>query len=111
MFGGLTGQELALLALAGGGLVVILSVIVFGEGASVRYVVAMVFAVLAAAATTLLLASPVASWVTDHMRFDSPDGAASVHMFTFLGVNVAALFVGWMLGWILSKPFARRRRF
>ncbi|MGF1649983.1 MAG: hypothetical protein ACFCUN_06000 [Hyphomicrobiaceae bacterium] len=102
-------KHLALWVLAGGLTVGVLYAIWAMQGIAVRYILAMAFAAAAALVTTLFLASPVASYVTHQMTFESPDGAADVHMFTFLGVNALALFIGWSIGWLVSRPFAERQ--
>ena len=95
---------------AGGFTALVLFVIWAGEGAIVRYLLSMFFAALFAVIATLFVSSPVASWVTNRMTFDSPDGAGDVHIWTFLAVNVAALFIGWSVGWVLSGSVAGRTR-
>ncbi|MEO0672188.1 MAG: hypothetical protein AAFZ05_09205 [Pseudomonadota bacterium] len=95
---------------AGGFTALVLFVIWAGEGAIVRYLLAMFFAALCALISTLFISSPVASWVTNRMTFESPDGAGDVHIWTFLLVNIAALIVGWSLGWLMSRSVAQRTR-
>ena len=103
-------RELALWIVAGGVSFAVIYAIWTMEGVGVRYVLAIAMAMIAALLATLFVSSRFASWVTSQMRFDSPDGAADVHMFSFLAVNVAALVVGWTIGWVLGGAFARRRR-
>jgi len=103
-------REIALWALTGGVALTVIYAIWAMEGVAVRYVLAMALAAVCALMATLFVSSRVASYVTNHMRFESPDGAADVHMFTYLGVSAAALAGGWILGWVLSAPFARERR-
>jgi len=67
-----------------------------------RYVVAMVFAVIGAALTSVFLSSQVANWVVLHLSFDSPDDADSLHMLVYMGSNVAGLIVGWLVGWVVA---------
>lgn len=67
-----------------------------------RYVIAMVFAVIAAGLATVFLSSHVADWVVAHQRFDSSDDAENLHMLAFIGSNVAALLVGWLVGWAVG---------
>jgi vancomycin permeability regulator SanA len=67
-----------------------------------RYVVAMVFAVIGAFLAAVLLSSQVANWVVAHQTFDSPDDADSLHMAVYMASNVAGLFIGWLLGWIVA---------
>ncbi|MEM1306682.1 MAG: hypothetical protein AAGG99_04085, partial [Pseudomonadota bacterium] len=59
------------------------------HGKALRYVIAMVFAGASGLVAAIMVAGPVATYVTAQMRFESPDGAADVHMFTFLGVAAA----------------------
>ena len=101
-------RDIAIWVFAGLVAVAVLYAIWTVRGVALRYVMAMSLAAGAALLSTLLVASPVASWVTGHLRFEGPDGAADVHMFTFLGVNIAALVVGWALGCIVSGPLAGR---
>jgi hypothetical protein len=67
-----------------------------------RYVVAMVFAIVVAGLAAVFLSSPVADWVVSHQRFDSSDDAENLHMLTFIGTNVVALLVGWLVGWTIA---------
>ena len=67
-----------------------------------RYVVAMVFAFIAAALAIVFLSSSVADWVVGHMTFESPDDADNLHMLAFIGSNIVALLVGWMVGWVIG---------
>jgi NhaP-type Na+/H+ or K+/H+ antiporter len=77
-----------------------------------RYVVAIVFAVIGAALAAVFLGSSVADWVVSHQSFDSSDDAENLHMLTFVGSLVVGLLVGWLVGWIIggaggsSKPTA-----
>ena len=67
-----------------------------------RYLVAMVFAVIGAGLTAVLLSSQVADWVVIRMAFESPDGADSMHMAVYMASNVAGLIIGWLLGWTIA---------
>ena len=67
-----------------------------------RYVVAMVFAIVVAGLTTVFLSSHVADWVVSHQKFDSSDDAENLHMLTFMATNVAGLLVGWLVGWTIA---------
>ena len=72
-----------------------------------RYILAMVFAVLLALAASVFIASDVASWVVARQSFDSPDDVADRHVTIFMVVNVAALIIGWGVGWMLGRMFER----
>ncbi len=67
-----------------------------------RYLVAMLFAVAVAAATTLFVGSPVASWVVGQMKFDSPDQVGDVHSAVFMATNLLGMLIGWTIGWALG---------
>ena len=68
-----------------------------------RYVVAMVFAFIGAALAIIFLSSSVADWVVGHMTFESPDDADNLHMLAFIGTNIVALLIGWMVGWVIGS--------
>ncbi len=67
-----------------------------------RYVVAMVFAMILAGLAAVFLSSQVADWVVAHESFESSDDAENLHMLTFIGTNVVALLVGWLVGWTVA---------
>jgi vancomycin permeability regulator SanA len=71
-----------------------------------RYLVAMIFAAAFAAVTTVFLATPIASWAVDKMKFDSPDQVADLHSAIFLGVNLLAMLIGWTIGWALGRSLS-----
>jgi phosphate/sulfate permease len=67
-----------------------------------RYVLAMVFAVIGAALAAVFLSSDVADWVVAQRTFESPDDADALHMGAYLLANVAGLIVGWLVGWVIG---------
>ena len=67
-----------------------------------RYLIAMIFAIVCAAATTVFIGSPVATWVVEQQVFESPDEVANLHMLVFMGVNLVGLAIGWTIGWWLG---------
>jgi vancomycin permeability regulator SanA len=71
-----------------------------------RYLVAMIFAATFAAVATVFLATPVASWVVDKLKFDSPDQVADLHSALFMGVNLLAMLIGWTIGWALGRSLS-----
>lgn len=67
-----------------------------------RYVVAIVFALIGAALAAVFLGSSVADWVVAHQSFDSSDDAENLHMLTFVASIVVGLLVGWLVGWVIG---------
>lgn len=70
-----------------------------------RYLIAMVVAIACAAAATVWLSSPVASWIVRQYEFDSPDTVAQLHAAAFMATNVVALVFGFLLGWVAGRPW------
>ncbi len=77
-----------------------------------RYVVAIVFALIGGALAALFLGSSVADWIVAHQSFESSDDAENLHMLSYIGTLVAGLIMGWLVGWVIggsgdsSKPAA-----
>ena len=67
-----------------------------------RYVVAMVFAVIGAALATIFLSSQVADWVVARQTFESSDAVENLHMLVFMASNAAGLVIGWLVGWTVA---------
>jgi hypothetical protein len=68
-----------------------------------RYVIAMVFAVIGAALMMMFVSSDVASTIVAGRRFDNPDDVADLHAALFMALNVVGLVVGWALGWMFGS--------
>ncbi len=67
-----------------------------------RYLVAMVFAVIGAALAALLVSSQVADWAVLQQTFESPDDADSMHMAVYMASNATGLVLGWIIGWMVG---------
>lgn len=67
-----------------------------------RHLVAIVTSIAVALLATVYLASPIASWAVRQYTFEDPDAVANLHALIFMGVNVGALFAGWLIGWLLG---------
>ncbi|MCL4768598.1 MAG: hypothetical protein KJZ80_20470 [Hyphomicrobiaceae bacterium] len=67
-----------------------------------RYLIAMIFAIVFAAAATVFVSSRVATWVVSQQAFESPDEVADLHMLVFMSVNLVGLVIGWAIGWWLG---------
>ena len=72
-----------------------------------RYLTAMLFAVIAAALTMRFVSSSIATSVVASYKFDSPDQVADLHTAVFMAVNLLGLAGGWALGWGLASAIAR----
>jgi len=72
-----------------------------------RYVIAMVFAVIGAALMMTFISSDLASGVVASRRFDNPDDVADMHTALFMAFNAAGLVGGWILGWLFSGLVVR----
>lgn len=72
-----------------------------------RYLLAMIVAMVFALLATLFVSSPLASFAVRQFSFDNPDTVADLHSFVFMAANVAALLLGWSIGWALGGRFVR----
>lgn len=75
-----------------------------------RYLVAMLFALIGAALAAVFVSSPVADWVTAHQTFDSSDGAENLDMLAFVGTNIVGLIIGWLVGWTIAATLGRDKQ-
>jgi Sec-independent protein secretion pathway component TatC len=73
-----------------------------------RYLIAIIVAVIFAGAATVFASSPIASWVVRQFTFESPDAVANLHAAVFMLSNLAALVVGFLVGWAIGSPFRER---
>jgi Sec-independent protein secretion pathway component TatC len=75
-----------------------------------RYVIAIVVAVLFVMTAILFFAAPIASFLVRQFTFDSPDTVADLHAAAFLLTAFGALVLGFLVGWLIGRPFAGPRR-
>lgn len=69
-----------------------------------RYLVAIIFAIVGAALAMHFLSGPVADWAALQLKYESSDDAENVNQLVFMLVNLAGLVVGWLIGWIIAGP-------
>jgi len=75
-----------------------------------QYVLAMICGLAGAAIAGKFVAVKLAPWVSRQFSYASPDGAASVEQWAFIGILAVGLALGWTIGWLLSLPLGRRPR-
>ena len=75
-----------------------------------RYLIAMIFAILCAFGALRFVSSHAATWVVAQRTFDNPDSVADLHSAVFMVVNLVGLLVGWALGWWLGGLLQRPER-
>ncbi|WP_072392782.1 hypothetical protein [Hyphomicrobium sp. CS1GBMeth3] len=69
-----------------------------------RYLVAILFAIVGAALAMHFLSGPVSNWVALQFKFESSDEAENINQLAFMAVNLAGLIVGWTIGWAIGTP-------
>jgi hypothetical protein len=67
-----------------------------------RYLVAIVFAVIGGALAMVFVSSQVADWAVAHQTFESSDDAETMNMLVFMASNIGGLVVGWLVGWSIT---------
>lgn len=75
-----------------------------------RTLVAMAVALAAALLTSLYLAQPAATWVTNQFTYDNPDSVGDLHAVVYMATNIAALLAGYGIGWLLGGPLDKAPR-
>jgi hypothetical protein len=72
-----------------------------------RYVIAMVVAIAVALLATLYVSPQLASMAVDRFTFDSPDEVGTLEDGVYMLSNLAALLIGWTLGWLIGGRFVK----
>jgi uncharacterized membrane protein len=75
-----------------------------------RYLVAIIFAIVGAALAMQFLGDLVANWAALQFKFESSDDAENVNQLTFMAVSFAGLIIGWTIGWAIAGPLSRGQR-
>lgn len=67
-----------------------------------RYLIAMVTAIVMAALATIFVSPALARIMVDQFTFSSPDEVGNLEDGVFMAANFLALLLGWLLGWIVG---------
>jgi cell division protein FtsX len=73
-----------------------------------RYLIAMLVAVVAAVLATLFVSPQLASMAVAHYTFDSPDEVGNLEDGVYMLSNLAALLIGWVIGWLIGGRMVSR---
>ena len=72
-----------------------------------RYLVAMVLAIVVALLATLYVSPHLASMAVDRFTFESPDEVGALEDGVYMLSNFAALLIGWTIGWLIGGQFSK----
>lgn len=70
-----------------------------------RYVIAIIFALIVAVFATAQFAAPLTTSITDGMKFESPDQVEDLQTALLAGLGLLGLIVGWLIGWAVGGLF------
>jgi hypothetical protein len=72
-----------------------------------RYLIAMAAAFVLALLAAAFVSTPLANWVVNRFTFESPDEVAELHTAVYMLGNVAALVIGWAIGWFAAPRLVK----
>ena len=67
-----------------------------------RYLIAMLVAVAVAAVVTVFVSPLLANLAVDRFTFESPDEVGNLEDGVYMLTSLAALLVGWVIGWLVG---------
>jgi membrane protein YdbS with pleckstrin-like domain len=73
-----------------------------------RYVIAMLVAVVLTVVVTVFVSPQLASLAVSRYTFDSPDEVGNLEDGVYMMSNLTALLVGWVIGWFIGGRFVTR---
>jgi hypothetical protein len=72
-----------------------------------RFVIAMLVAIVVAALATVFLSPTLASMAVDRFTFDNPDDVGTLEDSVYMLSSLTALLVGWGIGWLVGGKIVR----
>jgi len=72
-----------------------------------RYVFAMVAAIVVALLTTVFVSPYLASTAVSLFTFESPDEVGNLEDGVYMLSNLAGLMLGWVIGWFVGGRFVK----
>ena len=72
-----------------------------------RYVIAMVVAIIITLLVTIFVSPLLAGMAVDRFTFDSPDEVGTLEDGVYMLSNLAALLIGWTIGWFIGGRFGK----
>ena len=72
-----------------------------------RYVFAMVAAIVVALLTTVFVSPYLASTAVSLFTFESPDEVGNLEDGVYMLSNLAGLMLGWVIGWLVGGRFVK----
>ena len=73
-----------------------------------RYVIAMLVAIVAAGIVTVFVSPQLASLAVGRFTFDSPDEVGNLEDGVYMLTSLAGLLVGWVIGWLIGGRMVSR---
>jgi hypothetical protein len=73
-----------------------------------RYVIAMLVAIVVTLLVTVFVSPQLASLAVGRFSFDSPDEVGNLEDGVYMLSNLAALLIGWTVGWFLGGRLVSR---
>jgi hypothetical protein len=74
-----------------------------------RYLIAMVVAVVVAGLVTVFVSPQLSSLVVSRFSFESPDEVGNLEDGVYMLSNLAGLLIGWALGWVIGGRLVAKR--
>ena len=74
-----------------------------------RYLIAMVVAVVVALLATLFVSPHLASLAVSRLTFESPDEVGNLEDGVYMMSNLLGVLIGWVIGWFIGGRIVKPR--